>query len=99
MQEGLFVLQVSPTSVADIKTLDVIVSPNPTTDKLSFTLPKSESKSMATIVNMNGEIVVQEIVSGMGQQTIQLPTDMSAGSYVINLSGLGYRTSSTFIKQ
>lgn len=99
MQEGLFVLQVSPTSVADIKTLDVMVSPNPTTDKLSFTLPKSESKSMATIVNMNGEIVVQEIVSGMGQQTIQLPTNMSAGSYVINLSGLGYRTSSTFIKQ
>ena len=99
MQEGLFVLQLGANNIADIETLDLQVSPNPAAETLSFSLPNESAKSMLTIVNISGDIILQEIMSGVGVQTVELPSNMASGTYVINLAGLGYQSSSTFIKQ
>lgn len=98
MQEGLFVLELGANSVDDLQVSDLQISPNPTTDALSFSLPNSEAKSIMTIVNLNGKIIMQEMMSGTGIKTIELPSDMASGTYVINLAGLGYQATTTFIK-
>ena len=92
---------VNPLSIEDQEGLDnaITLFPNPATEEVRLSNPQEFVLDQAIVYDLTGRQVQQIDLRGMGTEKIINTSQLSSGTYVVQISGADGKASKLFIKQ